>query len=117
VVALLVGQAGVVRGALRLAEIAVSDGQARVRGGELRVEFGRALEERDRFDLASARARALAEGEGLQGLERRRGDLVDGHVEALDGGQGFAERPAHAGRHLSQRRQDTLPALHLGLVA
>src|SRR5262249_9460091 len=115
--ALLVGEPRVLLRAVRLPEVAVDRRERGVGGGELRIELDRALEERDRLDLAAPSPCALAERVGVQGLQRRRRDLLERRGEALDGGEGLAEGAAQAGGHLPELTQHLLLAFDRRLLA
>jgi hypothetical protein len=66
------------------AEIPVDGGKRRIRGCELRIQLGRARQERYRLNLRPSRALRDPERVRLQRVEGRRRGLLDRHVEFFE---------------------------------
>jgi hypothetical protein len=116
-VALGIGEPRVVDALRALAEVAVDRRQRRGAPREGGIELERALEERDRLDLAAAPALLDRQRVGAQRLERRRRRLLHRHVEGLHRLDRLPHPRAQARGHLAERRQHLLRALGLALLA
>src|SRR5438552_16832711 len=73
-----------------------------MRHGEVGVEFYGAPEEGNSCTIASLSPRDICRGIGLQGLQRRRRNLVKGKVESPDRIQRLTQRLPHFGSFLAQ---------------
>src|SRR5256884_646212 len=76
-----------------------------MRHGEVGVEFYGAPEEGNSCTIASLSPRDICRGIGLQGLQRRRRNLVKGNVESPDRIQRLTQRLPHFGSFLAQHLQ------------
>src|SRR5438874_1797647 len=76
-----------------------------MRHGEVGVEFYGAPEEGNSCTIASLSPRDICRGIGLQGLQRRRRNLVKGNVESPDRIQRLTQRLPHFGSFLAQHVQ------------
>src|SRR5437899_381041 len=72
---------------------------------KLGVEFYGAPEEGNSCTIASLSPRDICRGIGLQGLQRRRRNLVKGNVESPDRIQRLTQRSPHFGSFLAQHLQ------------
>src|SRR6266550_3914437 len=76
-----------------------------MRHGEVGVEFYGAPEEGNSCTIASLSPRDICRGIGLQGLQRRRRNLVEGNVESPDRTQRLAQLLPHFCNFLAQHLQ------------
>src|SRR5262245_28477996 len=76
---------------------------------ETRIQFHRALEERDRgWRSFRTEQRLVSGGVRLKGLERRCRGLLERHVEALERSQRFTESLAKRRRDAAERIEDVI---------
>src|SRR6202041_3559130 len=99
------------------AEVGGCDSQRGPRHGEVRVQFHRFLQVRNRRVVLHFLMLIVAQTEGLQRLQRRCGGFVQWLGELLHRGQGLAHFLAEVGGGLIQRLEHLLLAVNLHLFA
>ena len=95
----------------------VGDTQRRIGHREVRIQLHRPPVEGDGLEVLAAEVPLPAQVVGLERVQRRRGGLLDGGGELLDGSERFSQLLPEPRRRLAEPGQDPLPALRLGLLA